>query len=217
VGKHSRQAETGGQFVNAQHEVVSHCDPDCGETPYEGDPGVVAERPHSGPLSYSGKGYASVRFLVATSPPFATHIHGAVRPYFRSPKPAGAVADRQHETQPLQNAGLRDFQSPYETFIFAPTSGGTPGENWMASLQDFDQEIAKTKQVVEEVRSKIEHSGTMLEAGQGRPEDRRRQFRHRKCPHRGCAEAAEGDGRQHRRPDHRPRRRHERLRPNSKT
>ncbi len=33
----------------------------------------------------------------------------------------------------------------------------------MASLQDFDQEIAKTKQVVEEMRSKIEQSGTMLD------------------------------------------------------
>ena len=33
----------------------------------------------------------------------------------------------------------------------------------MASLQNFDQEIAKTKQAVEEMRSKIEQSGTVLE------------------------------------------------------
>src|SRR5687768_2073728 len=33
----------------------------------------------------------------------------------------------------------------------------------MATLQNFDQEIAKTKQVVEEMRSKIEQSGTVLE------------------------------------------------------
>ena len=33
----------------------------------------------------------------------------------------------------------------------------------MATLQNFDAEIAKTKQVVEEMRSKIEQSGTVLE------------------------------------------------------
>jgi len=33
----------------------------------------------------------------------------------------------------------------------------------MATLQNFDAEIAKTKQVVEEMRSKIEQSGTLLE------------------------------------------------------
>jgi len=33
----------------------------------------------------------------------------------------------------------------------------------MATLQNFDAEIAKTKQVVEEMRSKIERSGTVLE------------------------------------------------------
>jgi hypothetical protein len=33
----------------------------------------------------------------------------------------------------------------------------------MATLQNFDQEIAKTKQVVEEMRSKIEQSGTVLD------------------------------------------------------
>ena len=33
----------------------------------------------------------------------------------------------------------------------------------MATLQNFDAEIAKTKQVVEEMRSKIEQSGTVLD------------------------------------------------------
>ncbi|MEX0955932.1 MAG: hypothetical protein WDZ83_12055 [Rhizobiaceae bacterium] len=33
----------------------------------------------------------------------------------------------------------------------------------MATLQNFDAEIAKTKKVVEEMRSKIEHSGVLLE------------------------------------------------------
>ena len=33
----------------------------------------------------------------------------------------------------------------------------------MATLQNFDAEIAKTKQVVEEMRSKIEQSGTLLD------------------------------------------------------
>ena len=33
----------------------------------------------------------------------------------------------------------------------------------MATLQNFDLEIAKTKQVVEEMRSKIEQSGTVLD------------------------------------------------------
>src|SRR5690349_1145848 len=33
----------------------------------------------------------------------------------------------------------------------------------MSTLQNFDAEIAKTKQVVEEMRSKIEQSGTMLD------------------------------------------------------
>ena len=33
----------------------------------------------------------------------------------------------------------------------------------MATLQNFDQEIAKTKQVVEDMRSKIEQSGTVLD------------------------------------------------------
>ncbi len=33
----------------------------------------------------------------------------------------------------------------------------------MATLQNFDAEIAKTKQVVEEMRSKIEQSGNVLE------------------------------------------------------
>ncbi len=33
----------------------------------------------------------------------------------------------------------------------------------MATLQNFDEEIAKTKQVVEEMRSKIEQSGTVLD------------------------------------------------------
>ena len=33
----------------------------------------------------------------------------------------------------------------------------------MATLQNFDSEIAKTKQVVEEMRSKIEQSGVVLD------------------------------------------------------
>ena len=33
----------------------------------------------------------------------------------------------------------------------------------MATLQNFDAEIAKTKQVVEEMRSKIQQSGTVLD------------------------------------------------------
>ena len=33
----------------------------------------------------------------------------------------------------------------------------------MATLQNFDAEIEKTKQVVEEMRSKIEQSGTVLD------------------------------------------------------
>ena len=33
----------------------------------------------------------------------------------------------------------------------------------MATLQNFDAEIEKTKQVVEEMRTKIEQSGTMLD------------------------------------------------------
>ncbi|RUY33322.1 hypothetical protein EN981_29855, partial [Mesorhizobium sp. M7A.F.Ca.CA.001.13.2.1] len=33
----------------------------------------------------------------------------------------------------------------------------------MATLQNFDAEIAKTKQVVQDMRSKIEQSGTMLD------------------------------------------------------
>ena len=44
----------------------------------------------------------------------------------------------------------------------------------MATLQNFDAEIAKTKQVVEEMRSKIEQSGTVLDKfANDRPEDRR--------------------------------------------
>jgi hypothetical protein len=44
-----------------------------------------------------------------------------------------------------------------------PTQPLAHAEDFMATLQNFDAEIAKTRQVVEEMRSKIEKSGTVLE------------------------------------------------------
>jgi hypothetical protein len=83
----------------------------------------------------------------------------------------------------------------------------------MATLQNFDAEIAKTKQVVEDMRSKIEQSGTVLDKiAKSDTKIGACQFRHRERPHPGRAQAAEGDGRQHRRPDHRAGRRHQRVR-----
>ena len=74
----------------------------------------------------------------------------------------------------------------------------------MATLQNFDAEIEKTKQVVDDMRSKHRAIGRRSgQVRQGRPGDRRRRFRYRERPHPGCAQTAEGDGRQYRRPDHR--------------
>jgi hypothetical protein len=47
--------------------------------------------------------------------------------------------------------------------IYSAPHHAKPGETDMATLQNFDAEIAKTKQVVEEMRSKIEQSGTVLD------------------------------------------------------
>src|SRR5687767_11715592 len=54
------------------------------------------------------------------------------------------------------------FQSLSAPHIFR-TRQAKPGDTEMATLQNFDAEIAKTKQVVEDMRSKIEQSGTVLD------------------------------------------------------
>jgi len=54
------------------------------------------------------------------------------------------------------------FQSQPAAHIFR-THHASRGDTEMATLQNFDAEIAKTKQVVEDMRSKIEQSGTVLD------------------------------------------------------
>jgi hypothetical protein len=55
------------------------------------------------------------------------------------------------------------FQSPCVLPIFARRSEAEAGGTTMATLQNFDAEIAKTKQVVGEMRSKIDQSAVVLE------------------------------------------------------
>ena len=74
----------------------------------------------------------------------------------------------------------------------------------MATLQNFDAEIAKTKQVVEEMRSKIEQSGNVLDKiAKTDKKIGSADFDIENARIEDVHQAAEGDGRQHRRPDHR--------------
>ena len=47
--------------------------------------------------------------------------------------------------------------------LFAASDRKPKREAPMATLQNFDAEIAKTKQVVQDMRTKIEQSGTVLD------------------------------------------------------
>jgi len=57
----------------------------------------------------------------------------------------------------------RDFQSKHCAHIFARVTERRPRREFMATLQNFDSEIEKTKRTVEDMRSKIEQSGILLE------------------------------------------------------
>jgi hypothetical protein len=71
---------------------------------------------------------------------------------------AGPLPAAQIRCEPLHAV----FQSLSAPHIFR-TRQAKPGDTEMATLQNFDAEIAKTKQVVEDMRSKIEQSGTVLD------------------------------------------------------
>jgi hypothetical protein len=74
---------------------------------------------------------------------------------------AGAAAgNAKPENRPARRVPV--FPSLPAPHIFR-THHSKPGETDMATLQNFDAEIAKTREVVEEMRSKIEQSGTMLD------------------------------------------------------
>jgi hypothetical protein len=76
-----------------------------------------------------------------------------------SPRDGERAARAQIPMRPF----LPAFQSPCVLPIFARRSEAEAGGTTMATLQNFDAEIEKTKQVVEEMRSKIDQSAVVLE------------------------------------------------------
>src|SRR6187200_3145957 len=74
---------------------------------------------------------------------------------------AGICDSRGLPPRIVATAALPSFNR-YPPLIYSARHA-KPGETDMATLQNFDAEIAKTKQVVEEMRSKIEQSGTVLD------------------------------------------------------
>src|SRR5690606_16662624 len=71
-----------------------------------------------------------------------------------------AAGNAKPENRPARHVPV--FPSLPAPHIFR-THHSKPGETDMATLQNFDAEIAKTREVVEEMRSKIDQSGTMLD------------------------------------------------------